>query len=464
MSELPFGKMPQGQAQSSGGLVLGAPMTAPPPPQGSSNAFLGNICDLLIASLIAQGSTGKMMELALRDDIFTEPERPYYQALVGFVRRHGTMPSRETYIAEVRHPNLPFAPEPPSFYAEKLRDRFIRDGATQSLLQLSNQIKTGASASKALEAALQGLLRIKQGAVTHGLYDAREMASRVIPTYQHNLMHADETAVHLGWDYTDRISAGIVPGDILSWIGRPATGKTWLNLQSAIYPWLHQHKRTMFVTTEMLRGPIEERVASMVSRLPIRGIHKSSLSSPQFKVLKDRLYEISTHDAPLWVVDANLGATVQDLWALCSMLGVEWLVIDGAYLLTHPDKRMDRYTRVAENCRLLKSEIATGLRIPLAASWQFSREMSKKKNAKGKKNGDEKPGLEDIGYSDEIGQISSLVLATLEAESIETQNRRRIDVMKGRNGETGGFFINWDFNNMDFSEHVQLTHEALRFI
>jgi len=37
---------------------------------------------------------------------------------------------------------------------------------------------------------------------------------------------------------------------------------------------------------------------------------------------------------------------------------------------------------------------------------------------------------------------------------VETLLARKIDILKGRNGETGSFMTNWDFVNMDFSEII----------
>ena len=77
------------------------------------------------------------------------------------------------------------------------------------------------------------------------------------------------------------------------------------------------------------------------------------------------------------------------------------MVIDGAYLLRHRNVRLDRFTRAAENVELIKRN-CTDLEMMAFCSWQFNREASKKQ----KKGKGEEGDLEDIGYSDAIGQIS----------------------------------------------------------
>jgi len=162
-----------------------------------------------------------------------------------------------------------------------------------------------------------------------------------------------------------------------------------------------------------------------------------------------------------YVVDGNLAASVEDIYLLASQLGAKLVLIDGAYLLKHKNTRLDRYTRVAENVELMK-QASTGLEIATAASWQLNRDAAK--NAK--KTG-QQAGLEDIGYSDAIGQISSVVLALMQEEGIETMMQRRIDVLKGRNGEVGQFSIWWDFMTMNFDQVQEGSDEqpmALNYI
>jgi hypothetical protein len=116
---------------------------------------------------------------------------------------------------------------------------------------------------------------------------------------------------------------------------------------------------------------------------------------------------------------------------------------------------------VAENCELLKEEIAGNLGIPVAASWQFSREAAKKMGSK--KGG--AVGLEDIGYTDAIGQISSIVLGLLEEDNVETMKKKTVTIMKGRSGESGEFKINWQFEPvLNFDHFVEQEVGELEYL
>lgn len=147
----------------------------------------------------------------------------------------------------------------------------------------------------------------------------------------------------------------------------------------------------------------------------------------------------------LYIVDGNLAASVEDVYTLARQLGCDQVYIDGAYLLRHPNPRLDKFTRVSENVELMK-RYTSEAGMPTVATYQFARSAVKNKKK------DEKPGLEDIGLSDSISQVSSVVLGLFQEETVENLNSRLISVMKGRDGETGEFRTMWDFNTMDFSQ------------
>ena len=60
--------------------------------------------------------------------------------------------------------------------------------------------------------------------------------------------------------------------------------------------------------------------------------------------------------------------------------------------------------------------------------------------------------------------ISSIVMGMFEEETVETLKQRRVKILKGRNGETGEFVSNWNFDKMDFSEVQQTAVEDLSFV
>ena len=72
--------------------------------------------------------------------------------------------------------------------------------------------------------------------------------------------------------------------------------------------------------------------------------------------------------------------------------------------------------------------------------------------------------MEDIAYSDAIGQISSGVLAAHQEDTVETANQRLINVLKCRTEKPGRFSVRWDFQGMDFSEVMPVKASEMKFV
>ena len=213
----------------------------------------------------------------------------------------------------------------------------------------------------------------------------------------------------------------------------------------------------LFVSMEMKPLLIMQRLAGVITGTSIKQITKAQIPTVQGKrkpwaEFKSKIENLGTYDdngvekkrPPFWVLDGQLTATVADLHGLIMHLKPGVVFVDGAYLLGHPDARLARYVRVAENCDALKRVAGEGA--PIIASYQFNRDAKKLKP-------NEAPGLEHIADSDAVAKNSSLVLGLFEDMSPEILIKRRVEVLKGRQGEQGGFYVRWDFAGMDFSEY-----------
>jgi replicative DNA helicase len=120
------------------------------------------------------------------------------------------------------------------------------------------------------------------------------------------------------------------------------------------------------------------------------------------------------------------------------------IFVDGAYLL-----RIDKYLAKTERYALVAEELkgySLGLNIPIFASWQLNRDAEKKKEI----------SATNIYYSDDIAQLSSVVLALSPNTDLDKDFRRKIQVLKARDGQLGEGLINWSISDgIDFSTFNQ---------
>ena len=269
---------------------------------------------------------------------------------------------------------------------------------------------------------------------------AKELPALVLNQY--NSVGLIENAAKFGWPYMDS-QGGVFAGELVSVVGKIALGKTWMSLYIALQNWKGT-KNVLFVSMEMSILLIAQRIAAMYTGCTITQLKNSAFSNKTYSKFVQSIALMKEEKSKFYVIDGNLAVNVEDIFTLADMLECTVIVIDGGYLVRHPDKRLDRYMRVAENSELIKRS-SEDQKVSSFVSWQFAKTAGKKKSP-------EDVDLDDIGSSVAIGQSSSIVLGMFQEEGIETLVTRKIRVLKGRSGEVGSFVINWDFIGMDFKQ------------
>ena len=413
-----------------------------------------------LSAVLAGKSVSSFVGYGQIGHLFQGNEVEVANFVTGFVKAHAALPSLatvETHTGEALAP----APEPASYYFDLLELRHTEREVKKALHNANEKLK-GASKDPigAREVLRECVMNLTAQSMGKQIVDFRHAHDLIVSTFAQQLTKENTGSFMFGWPTLDQMSGGLGVGDMASVVGRPQKGKTWALLYSALHGWKAAGEASLalvkagqpplnpkigsrlLVSMEMATLPIQQRMAAFVAKVEPIKIKKGALSTIGIKQMKEGLLRISHYGSPFYVVDGNLTATVEDIWALARQLDVEAILIDGGYLIKHPSER-DRYRRVAENAELIKKELAP--LAPTTVSWQFAKSAAKKKKG-------EKTDLEDIGYTDAIAQVSSLVLGLTEPDSIETLKHRRVDILKGRNGEVGGFNVGWDFDAMNFEE------------
>lgn len=407
---------------------------------------MSDLGDKFIYALLDSGDMGVYLKMGDVGSLFThvQSDALAFQKLETFIRTYHKLPELDTFEDMIGRDLTP-SKETPMYYHDQIFERHVKKemiASSQKAHNMITQDKDVIGAFKVLDEMVQAM---KYQKMSPQLYDFRDSASMLAAEFQKK--KRPDYGIEIGIPTFDNMAGGLRGGDMLSLIGRPAIGKSWLSLALALHAWTVQGKVPLFVSMEMTPIIIFERLAAMYQHIPYNWVKFGEFSNLRVDTKKRFLDAMVTLQddnlPPFHVVDGNLTASVQDLTALANQLQPDFVVVDGAYMV-----EFDGFIgkdKVGAVCNAMKKDIATGLDIPVVASWQFNRASTKLKKT-------EKEGLEHIGYSDVIGQVSSLVLGMFQEESVETVKKREVRIMKGRTGEEGHFYTNWDFVNMDFSE------------
>lgn len=411
----------------------------------------------LLTSLVKHNSLKEYMRLSIDEKYFKPSERELYKAVATHVFKYG-IPSPHTFeeMAAECDVDVPVAHEPPEYYMEKVRERYISDTLKLAVQGAGVKIKEGDS-YQALEDLTKQVIDLSIQKIGGQIVDLRD-SWPIVKKVMNEKLWKTEQGIKMGWPYLDNMAEGLRGGDMVSYIGRPGMGKTFQLLYTGHNAWYNQKVPVLLISMEMIPLLILQRLTAMHGGVSLTALKKAEMSSESATKLGVKMTNLGSHEVPYYIVNGNLTATVEDIWQLCKQLKPGLLLVDGAYLVRTKDARMGKFERIGHVAESLKSMIATELDIPVIATYQFNRD-AKKKTKK-----DEKPGLEDIYGSDVIGQVSSIVLGLLEDDGVETIERRRVDILKGRSGETGFFYSKWDFVTMDFSEWDEEKLEGLQFL
>ncbi len=412
----------------------------------------------LLSRVLIDGDTTAFVSMGLIQEMFQEDEIDLYVYITKHLQEHGVIPSRQTVEKEtgVLVLSMPDSPEPASYYLADLQKRHLHRTLVKGLEKARDYLQ-----ERDPEAALKQVSETAVNLTVHSnrreIFDFRQADGPVMGEFRRRTELGPRYGIRLGWPTLDGMTGGLREADTVAIVGRPSLGKTYMVTWAARNVWWEHHKVPLILSMEMDALALMQRALGIQSEVNTKQIRDAMLTSGNLKRVKGALRVMSKHDVPFWIVDGNLTATVDDLVLLVRQLKPDVVFVDGGYLMGHPDPNAKTGQKVKDNVEALHRRISKGMGIPVIVSYQFNREVTKLKK-------DQQPGVEHIGLSDAIGQVCSHVLGLFEDETVETLKRRKVTILKGREGAVGGFSLKWDFRSMDFSEYRHVAAEDMEDI
>lgn len=416
----------------------------------------------LLAALCASQDMAEYVRADLRDELFEGEDKTLYQLVNKSVMNHGKLPNPAT-LADFGF-YLPEVHEPPSFYQDIVERLWAKRVLKNAAIQLHETLNTKEDDPKAEEKA-KALLdetyrRIHVSQNRRNVVDMREARKIIKEKALLKKAQGADYGIKTGWKAFDDMSGGLEPGDVVSIVGRPASGKTFLLLWIAFNIWMKQGKIPLLVSMEMNPTLIIQRMVAIISQLNMTHVKHMELTTKQYQKFKEALIQMEDMSQAFPVVGGNLAESVDSIITYCHQWKADCCLIDGAYLLKSENPRAGQREKITDTAEAIKGRLAERLGIPVIASYQFNREAAKKT----KKEGNDAIGIEDIYGADVVGQISSIVLGLMQPEQVNTIAERNVKILKGRSGEQGEFNIHWNFVNTDFSEVVPEALEDINWL
>lgn len=392
----------------------------------------------LVSSIIAAGSVNAV--LRMDREKFTTAEQPVFDFLIQHYRQYRTLPAVATVQSETGQ-RLPPAVETLEYYVTQVEDRYVYNEIRERYATMREAMQNrNVDEMRTLVSEMNGVMnrRGQRGYQISGLADAIQMVDdRLVRT----MGMGGITGVETPWASFNEMTGGYQDGDLITIVGRPATSKTYNLLCQAKAAHDTGHS-PMVVTTEMGTEQIARRMVALTLGINPEAMKRNMISTYTHRRIRALQAEMVS-DERMKIVSVGMGAKISTIEALIQEYGPSIVYLDGSYLI-HPSVKaqMKRIERVGEVFDELKG-LTIDANIPIVNTMQFNRQAGK----------DGKDGsLETIGFTDAVGQHSSIVIGLKHGPTDNPRASRTMEFLKGREGEIGAVHINFKFAPVDMSE------------
>lgn len=392
----------------------------------------------LVASILETGSVESLRQLD--ENLFVDEEVEVFRFVKRHYRRYGVLPAFAT-LEEEMQVTLPPVDERLPYYLRRVKDRKLYTDISPLFAELREALKENNmdEVRQRIE-VMKG--HIRGSSVDEDIRDLQQAAEGVIEAYDLAHMSPGVSGIPTGWPDFDERTGGYQNGDLTSWVARMGIGKTYLMLQQARYAHSVGYN-VLVVTMEMTIEQITRRYAGMLAGLNPDYIRKGMLSSFAERRLRGYLDNI-IHAERFNLYAGGFSKKVDDVEMTANEFNPDIIFVDGMYLMKSDQvsrnaNRNEKITAVLDD---LKKMTITHHR-PIVATTQFSRQSGKKGND---------GSLENIAYTDAIGTHSSIVCGIKEGDPPFQTTRRKLEFLKGREGEHGEVHVNYTFAPMSFDQ------------
>ena len=407
----------------------------------------------LIARILLDGRTSDFFQL--KKEHFQDEEIQIYEAVDKHLKEHGILPTLEFFQ---RHHELsaPDSEDPYGVWHQEYIDRALYNRFNDLIPSVQRKL-----AQQDARAALDETVDFVETAHsirTDGQRDVTtgvQFGTEVIDEFRRLRGLHGMSGIPTDWATLDATTHGLQNGDLILFAARPGVGKSTVAAKLTVAAHSHGYI-PLLVSMEMKRVQIGARILGMQAGINMKVLRSGHMTTLVENRMTEAVRRMEAATNPMYLIEGQFRKSVNDLYALVHSLEPNLVIVDGAYLLKLPgaSARMPLWERMGEIAQILKSMSIT-CNIPVIGTFQINREGGKKD-----KHGKD-TGIEHLQLSDALGQLASLVVGIFKDEDTpdaEVDSHRRLKILKGREGERGEFYINYNFNKMDFTEIEQTQH------
>ena len=341
-------------------------------------------------------------------------------------------------------------------YVEIVKERSVRRRLVLACAEISaGCLEGGLDAGEGLNEAEKRILGLSEEATQGGFSPLAQVYEATMATLEER--SGGILGVPTGFYDWDRMTQGLVKGNLIIIAGRPGMGKTSFALNVAQHVAIRESRSVAIFSLEMGEQELAQRIMSSEADLPFGNLRAGRLSKGQWTQLYDTIRR--TTNAPVFIDDSP-NPTLAEITAKARRLkaekGLDLVIIDYLQLMSAKGYE-SRQLEISAISRGLK-QLAKELDIPVIALSQLSRQPERR-------TGDHRPQLADLRESGSIEQDADMVCFIYRDELYnkddpDNKGMAELIVSKHRNGETGKVDLvflgeNTTFRNLDMHHSDQ---------
>ena len=353
------------------------------------------------------------------------------------VLEHGASPSESFFTAKTGIRFDDVGEESLEVLIKEIKSRFLWNRLKSVQAELTEDLE-GKKPRQGLETIETFVKEVyKEGLSTGKTENLLALGGEILETY--DAMKAGARGIPSPWDKMDEMTLGWWPGDFVVFVARMSVGKTFCLLMLARAAWL-AGKRVLFVGTEMSRTKLAFRFFSIHLKLPYSEFKAGKLGFEQEERMRTSVKEMAKEEG-LYVVGDEFDAKIEEIEAAVEEVNPDLIIVDGIYLVRNEGK--NRHERVSNTADDLK-RMARRKKKVVIASTQFNRTAAT--------NSRSVIDPANVGISDVIGWNADVMWGMNQTDDMKEDQLMGFRPMKLREGSGDDFFVNWKFDEMDFSQ------------
>lgn len=398
---------------------------------------------LLISKIIQASSVSETLDAGLRPDHLSDQWAEMYIWILNYWREYSAVPTSRAVKQQFGDIQILDAEAEP--FARLIDE--IYDAYKHKQMVLAVSAASPMLNSHQTESAIKVL---SEGIQKAALEVAHLRDVDVIQNWENRLNRYREMrdtpnslrGIPTGFNGLDRITAGIRPQQLITFVGEAKKGKSLMTLIMANAA--HQHGISpLYVSFEMSIEEQEARLDAITAGVSHNKIIRGEMTVTEMQRIEQAL-RIRKNMHPFYMTeDTSSLTTVSALAGKIQQYRPGLVVVDGVYMMDDEYGEPKNSPQALTNITRALKRLAQRFDIPILCTTQV---LSSKLNNKKSRA----ITADSIGYSSSFAQDSDLVLGVESDPDIEDQSIIRVVI--ARTAPRGEVHIKWDWENMDFTE------------